>query len=498
MELPPAFHGWFRSNYPTLAFKPDWLAGCVEYVQSTDTSAASTQGLIKAVEVQLLCSDLSTSVLPPASNTPAFTTIYPASDKAVLFRGGPRKAGVLVQVQSVEDVAHSAGALKEVLEEKREARRLAERGVRGGGGRIMDLDDEGEEAREEEEEDELKKRILQGDKKPTFPRGSGKFVICDGVNEARAFELQRIQGLGLEEIKLGTKLLIHDVPSINGILMLSPKNTVVKGYQVEEFEGVSEWQLENSLRSRLQMDPLAHPADAPNPAPGAGAQNGTINLDDDDDIEMKPRVAGANPPPPPPAASSSRSQPKPPPSSSTLASQSKPKAKPPPPPSSEEYFGDNFDLPDDLGEDDAAEEEALRAMAEAEAEAAVTAAVAPPPRRPPAASSASSGGVKVKKPPPSSGVKVKKPPPSSGSAGAAAAAGGSGAASSSSGGRSNAVSSGGVQTIDLLDDSDEDDGSGAAEEEVKPARKRVKQEPASQRSRVAQKTKPQVLEIDSD
>lgn len=51
------------------------------------------------------------------------------------------------------------------------------------------------------------------------------------------------------------QLLIHDVPFVNGILILTPNNTVVKGYQVEEIEAVKEWIVENSLRERLGFVP---------------------------------------------------------------------------------------------------------------------------------------------------------------------------------------------------------------------------------------------------
>lgn len=44
---------------------------------------------------------------------------------------------------------------------------------------------------------------------------------------------------------------MHDVPCINGILMLTPRNTVVKGYQVEELDSVREWSYENRFRTRL-------------------------------------------------------------------------------------------------------------------------------------------------------------------------------------------------------------------------------------------------------
>lgn len=66
----------------------------------------------------------------------------------------------------------------------------------------MDLD--------EEEEDEAKKKILPAGVEPPFPRGSGKLVLSDGETEVQAFELRQVFGLGLEEIKLGTK--VHYVP----------------------------------------------------------------------------------------------------------------------------------------------------------------------------------------------------------------------------------------------------------------------------------------------
>ncbi|BGP34631.1 hypothetical protein JCM10296v2_006453 [Rhodotorula toruloides] len=259
-DLPPALLAWYRSSYPTLQFNPEWLEACVEYLQANDPAAASVPGLIKAVEVQLLSSDLSTSVLPCPSRRAELTTLHPASARTILFNGGAKKAGVLFQVQRVDDIAHSASQLQEVLKEKKEARRVREKGANAGGGRIMDLD--------QEEEDEAKKKILPAGVEPPFPRGSSKLVLSDGETEVQAFELRQVFGLGLEEIKLGTKLLIHDVPFVNGILMLTPINTVIKGYQVEEIEAVKEWIVENSLRQRLGEDPLPHPDDAP-PAPAA-------------------------------------------------------------------------------------------------------------------------------------------------------------------------------------------------------------------------------------
>lgn len=226
--------------------------------------------MIKAVEVQLLSSDLSTSVrlpAPPACRA-ALTTRTPASAHTVLFAGG-KKGAVLFQVQRASDAAHSAIQGREVLEEKREARKLA---GREGGGRIMNLDEDEQGGGDADNKD----AVLPAGKAPVFPRGNGSFVLTDGETEVKAFERERIDGLGLEEIKLGTKvrpldrparhplartaltpltttlqLLIHDVPFINGILMLTRHNTIVKGYQVEELEENKEWYLENGFRERI-------------------------------------------------------------------------------------------------------------------------------------------------------------------------------------------------------------------------------------------------------
>ncbi|GAA5868929.1 hypothetical protein JCM16303_000310 [Sporobolomyces ruberrimus] len=276
MPIPPAFHGWFKSNYPTLVFNPDWLSACVEYLQSTDPQCASTNAvLIKSVESQLLSSDLSTSVSLSSpqitQNRLILSARIPATSSEadkIIYKGG-KKSSTLFQVEKVDDVEHSASSLLEVLREKEEWDKVK---LKGGaafdGGRDMRLDDdEGEGGGDAAEEEE--KRILAGGsgKEPKFPRGSGKFWLSDGKNTVEAFELQRINGLGLEEIKLGTKLLLHDVLSINGLMMLTPQNTVVKGHDVEELEQFSRWTIENALRQRLELEPLPKPNELPPPPP---------------------------------------------------------------------------------------------------------------------------------------------------------------------------------------------------------------------------------------
>ncbi|BGP26959.1 DUF1767 domain containing protein [Rhodotorula toruloides] len=323
-DVPPALFAWYRASYPTLRFNPDWLEACVEYLKAKDPAAATVPGLIKAVEVQLLSSDLSTSVLPAPSRRADLTTLHLASSRTILFPGGVKKAGVLFQVQRVDDIAHSASHLQEVLRGKKEARRVRAKGANTSDGRIMNLDPE------DEDEDETEKKILPAGVEPPFPRGSGNFVLSDGETEVQAFELRQVFGLGLEEIKLGTKLLIHDIPFVNGILMLTPNNTVVKGYQVEEIEAVKEWIVENGLRERLGEEPLPHSNEAP-PAPAA-----------------HPHAA---PPANPPAARSA-------PATARASPRPGPKA------SSSDYGDFEIDETDLFGGADEDEEEALRATEE--------------------------------------------------------------------------------------------------------------------------------------
>jgi len=94
------------------------------------------------------------------------------------------------------------------VKEKKEWSKLKAKGIEGGGdqGRDMRLDSEEADGGNLEEEE---KKILAGGsgKEPKFPRGSSKLVLSDGTNKVVAFELQRINGLGLEEIRLGTKAL---------------------------------------------------------------------------------------------------------------------------------------------------------------------------------------------------------------------------------------------------------------------------------------------------
>ncbi|GAA5985135.1 hypothetical protein JCM10908_002536 [Rhodotorula pacifica] len=511
--IPEALHRWYRSSYPTLSFNPEWLQACVDYLVENEPSAkGSVPGLIKAVEVQLLSSDLDSSVIPP-STLPAYeneTHVDPSVKRQVLFRatggGGDepssskgmkpstatarKKAGVLVQVMEVDDVAHSALSLVDTLSEKKEARKLAAKGARAGGGegRIMDLHDDEQHPEEEDLDAEAKRKALATGAEPTFPRGSGRFVLGDGGPKRWvAFELQKIAGLGLEEIKLGTKLLIHDVPCINGILMLTPQNTIVKGYQVEELEVVKEWHFENAFRARLGLKALPDPREAVTPEPAPA------------------------PPPPVPAAArpaAARNAPAP----CAAAANRQPKSDPID--EDDGYFGDDLDLADfemadqlaqaqgvgrargvaqqqqmnrgqaggggeDNDDDDDDEEEALREMLRLEAAANFKPGPTPSPVKPKLASSTKPTST-------SSRTTRQNGRPAIG--------------------KSHTGVSGRVEVLDL-DSADEEDGNGDGdaemgeereEEDVKPLRKKIKAEPRVGGATAGGPKRTTVIEIDSD
>ncbi|GAA5821804.1 hypothetical protein JCM3770_002897, partial [Rhodotorula araucariae] len=361
----------------------------------TDPSTSNVRGLIKAVEVQLLSSDLSTSILlpTPAARRAALATRTPASARTVLFAEGGRKDAVLFQVVRAGDAAHSAVHGREVLADKRDA--LASTSS-SSGARVVRLG---------EGEDAATPGGGGGDgvggakdamRAPVFPRGSGSFVLSDGETEVRAFERERIDGLGLEEVKLGTKLLIREAPFVNGIMMLTRQNTVVKGFQVEELEAVKEWLLENGFRARLGMDPLP----PPDPAAAAGlAPSSPLR---------SPRARQRTPPAAPRVPSS-------------------------------DYFGDDLDLELALADQvatatDEDEDEALRAI-EAEAAAPGPAFAPVPPRR-------------------ARPVQVKPEPRSSGTG--RASGGGRGAAVELAGKVVTGLS-GHVEVLELDTDGDEDD-----------------------------------------
>ncbi|GAA5946282.1 hypothetical protein JCM3765_000182 [Sporobolomyces pararoseus] len=305
--IPQSFKGWYKSNYPTLVFNPEWLNACIEYLQSTDSNCKNNnQLLIKSVETQLLCSDLSTSISLNSptliSNSKIFKTLIPAANSTLedkmIFKGGKKKGGVLLQVLEIQEISFSSSSLFEISKEKKEFNKLKSKGISTNpdGGRDMRLDDDDNEEQYNEIEEEEKKILTGnlGDKEPRFPRGSSKLVLSDGKNLVKAFELQKIKGLGLEEIKLGTKLLVFDVLFINGLLLLTPQNTIVKGFEIEELNFFKQFKIENFLREKLGLELLIPPEgdqlqepQLRNLSPPPAQLNNNDEFEDEEDDDLK-------------------------------------------------------------------------------------------------------------------------------------------------------------------------------------------------------------------
>ncbi|KAM0748158.1 hypothetical protein T439DRAFT_328146 [Meredithblackwellia eburnea MCA 4105] len=233
MVVPPVpLLNWFKATYPTLKFDPEWLNACIEYL-TTHFDQAAPQRLIKLVEEQLLLSDLSTSVLP----SPSLLAVTSHSPSGIYFKA--RNERVLVQVMAVDDIGHSALELRDTLKAKRDAK--------------------------------------EGDEKPVFARGTAKLRLSDGHTDIVAIELQKVEGLGLEEVSLGTKMLLHNVRIKNNIAFLTPASCTLKlPSSVQEFEEGREDSFERQWRERLQLEPLPpkkkdeDEPQQPGPPPGQG------------------------------------------------------------------------------------------------------------------------------------------------------------------------------------------------------------------------------------
>lgn len=137
------------------------------------------------MEYQLLASSLADSTIAPSSPAHRIPS-HPFPLKPTLLYP-TRKDAVLVQVVAMDEVAYPALEMLEVLNNKREAIKRGEAPKK-----------EGVEVDEKEEED------LVG--RTTWRRGTTRLRLSDGRGEVDAVEWKRVQGLGLEDLKLGCKV----------------------------------------------------------------------------------------------------------------------------------------------------------------------------------------------------------------------------------------------------------------------------------------------------
>ncbi|SCV74416.1 BQ2448_8055 [Microbotryum intermedium] len=235
-QIPPSLAPWFASTYsPTFRFDPEWLDACVEYlVEHFPDCSTKPATLIKKVEEQLLASDLATSTLAPSLDACALFLPPPNTHpQRSLF---PHKK--LVQIISVDEVAYPALGLLETLKDQRARREAGEDLVQpdlGGASNDVTADPDEAVAR-------------------SWPRGLVKLGLSDGYTMVQAFEKTLVRGLGLGEVKLGCKLLLHNISYTSKLLLLTPETVTIKGSQVPELEQFAERQLERTLQRRLGLD----------------------------------------------------------------------------------------------------------------------------------------------------------------------------------------------------------------------------------------------------
>ena len=182
MPAPIAVTRWLQSAYPTLRISSDWLDACCDFL-ATKFADLSPQQLIKKVEQQILLSSLADSC-----SSGALPTRDLSETLSERIAAGPR-AAILVQVNAITEVGHSAFSLKEVHDQRKEERKIEARG--GQLHRVV-----GNVDQEEEEQ--------KGP--PKFPRAMLMMELSDGFTVMRAMEYKRIPALSLEETQLGCKV----------------------------------------------------------------------------------------------------------------------------------------------------------------------------------------------------------------------------------------------------------------------------------------------------
>ncbi|POW22499.1 hypothetical protein PSHT_01244 [Puccinia striiformis] len=226
--VPRAVRNWFKTTYPSVIFNEAWLTQCCEYLQ-THFDLTPPQ-LIKKIENQLLLSDLSTSTTNEGSPlTDLRNSETEEVERQIKIKELPPNRGVLVQIQSITEIGHSALSLQNVHSKIMDDVQ--------GRDRVLDLEDP--------ESEDRQAPIV-------YPRAMLKLTISDGHHSLPAIEYQKIEGLNLSETPLGCKLLIKAATVRRGIVLLTPENTTIKGFQVDELDSNRDRIFQEGLNARLK------------------------------------------------------------------------------------------------------------------------------------------------------------------------------------------------------------------------------------------------------
>ncbi|TFK33239.1 hypothetical protein BDQ12DRAFT_691470 [Crucibulum laeve] len=249
--IPSAVADWLEKNYPRPRIDEEWLKECYDWITTDQNLSPTTnlQGLLNALETQLLQSDLRDSMnhstgLPEHVALPTTTTVV---------EGKP----ILVEITALTEVGSSAFQLDQI-------RVAREERMRTGG-------EEGEEDGDLEVEGE--------GPMPKYPRGMLRFELTDGKTTLQAMEYRMIKELTLGVTPLGYKMQLKNVRVRRGIAFLEPNNTILKGGKTVERDNNRDADFARGLRMRLglpvdevedrenQAAPPTPPPPAPAPAP---------------------------------------------------------------------------------------------------------------------------------------------------------------------------------------------------------------------------------------
>ena len=184
MPVPPRLMEWMQQAYPMPTVDPAWLDACLAWIaEELHLNDFDTQGdeIISNVDAQLLNSDLRDSMLAG--------TGFPlniGSAENVRLRGH-----ILVQIQGMTEIGHSAFSLQNVQQTRVDRADLA--GLTGD-----DDEDEGPI--------------------PSYPRSMLQFELTDGSQLIKAIEYRRLPDLELGVTPLGYKVR---KPSPSGWCLLS-------------------------------------------------------------------------------------------------------------------------------------------------------------------------------------------------------------------------------------------------------------------------------------
>jgi RecQ-mediated genome instability protein 1 len=163
---------WIRQAYPKPTVDPDWLDACLAWIaEELHLNDLDSQGdeIISNIDTQLLNSDLHDSMLTGTGFPPDI-----GNAENTRLRGH-----ILVQIQGITEVGHSAFSLQNVRQTRIDRADLA-----------------GLTADDEEDEGPI----------PTYPRSMLRFDLSDGSQAVRAIEYRRLPELVLGVTPLGYKV----------------------------------------------------------------------------------------------------------------------------------------------------------------------------------------------------------------------------------------------------------------------------------------------------